>query len=299
MIRKTHRRRLLQALAGGLVTGTGCLGGDTPPATNATDASSSDASASGSTETSPTFDAVTADGGRVVARLGSDTRVDQVKLVGPAGTDWGEKTIPPSGVVSIEIPLGYVPGQHRIVAIQNGRQVDRATVDLVPVPHLRSVGHAADLPPAERRSVIDQTDQAFVRVENTGTAPALVSGFTASGRTPRQRSTDVPGIAELHGDGDDVRDVGRYDVVPVLPGERRTLFTRQGFLFPAVGAALTEECTRETQVEQFQFTLHTRHAGELTRQVSYRYRVERDETAGTTHCAPVDFGLADEGGATA
>ncbi len=138
------------------------------------------------------FSKTSVDGNQLVVQLQSKRDFSHVNLIAPDGNEFQSLSVD-SGASEIRFPLfdfssgqRYSPGEHEVVAIQDGEQVSSTTVELAPDLELVSVEQysGGEDSPQNRANLL-------VTVENVGTGPTWIyylayEGAPNSTQTPRE-----------------------------------------------------------------------------------------------------------------
>ncbi|WP_205427976.1 hypothetical protein [Halorussus sp. MSC15.2] len=117
----------------------------------------------------------------LVVKLASDTEVDSVNLLNPAG-DMNALQQVQEGVTQVSFQLlgetedGYTPGDYRVVAVASDETIGETTISLQPelmITDLKWARNHPDMAWERDRSTWEQ--HAAFTIENTGNAPSFLT----------------------------------------------------------------------------------------------------------------------------
>ena len=175
------RRTVLQTLAVGVPTVlAGCSSNRT------TDSQSPPASEKTTTDQGDALQDVHVDGTELSVSVTDEADVAAVTVIDPAGKTFGSKDVPPGArQISFDLLPEYTPGEYRVVAADDVGVLDERLVTLEPNVEIVEVGVAQNHPEKNWEKTSSNWElNAFATVQNTGTAPQVVTNLQFSG-TPQ------------------------------------------------------------------------------------------------------------------
>ena len=198
--------------------------------------------------------------------LTDSVTIDSITTVAPSGTEFNTQEVA-TGATRVEIEIGteYDVGNYDIIAIRDGTQVDKESIEIRPNLTVREVIVGSNYDGSIPDNLPYAEEQALLTIENSGFGPDSATDLSFSGGVPNPTEPNKKRKSGIY-DSSDGYGAAKEVAIPA-DGEIRFWSTTRPFLFTEDGVT----CASETQEKSATVDLEFGLSGKLGHQIDVQY----------------------------